>query len=338
MPNEPRLSDRGSIEGSSRDAKHPEFSASSTGLAISSDVLAYAGVRVTTGMLPSLRHCPGPGVGESLPATFLRHADEQTVAGLAAVLHGIERSGKSVADFRDWGVVAAPCFLGRAMLAVALQRLASEGAWGISPHLIPHRSQHAVSGTISQVLKIFGPNLGAGGGSGSVLEAFLAALVLLEGNRLPGVWVVVTEWEPEAIPDSNGSLPPDAICYAAALALVASQPNWQGVRLRAHPRPQVSRTRAGERGQLGARNGESHCVSPPSILSLKVSQLQTLFTHWTEEETPPETLVWQVDGGWIELGTNSVGTSKPRLGTVQRVVKSARLKVQQSRAGTESTR
>src|SRR5262249_310020 len=118
-------------------------------------------------MLPALRQRPGPGIGESLPATFLRHADEQTVAGLPAVLHAIQNSRMSVADFRDWGIVAAPCFIGRATLAVALQRLATEGAWGISPHLIPHRSQHAVSGTISQVLKIFGPNFGAGGGPGS---------------------------------------------------------------------------------------------------------------------------------------------------------------------------
>src|ERR1700751_1917728 len=105
-------------------------------------------------MLPSLRQRPGPGLGGSLPATFLRHADEQTVAALAAVLHAIQECGMSVADFKEWGVVAAPHFLGRAMLAAALQRLAAEGAWGISPHLIPHRSQHAVSGTISQVLKI----------------------------------------------------------------------------------------------------------------------------------------------------------------------------------------
>lgn len=310
----------------------------SSGTAICSDVLAYAGVRVTMDMLPSLRQRPGPGIAESLPATFLRHADEQTVAGLAAVLHAIQQSGLSVPQFQDWGVVAAPCFLGRAMLAAALQRLASEGAWGISPHLIPHRSQHAVSGTISQVLKIFGPNLGAGGGPGGVVEALLAASVLLEGNRLPGVWVVVTDWEPEAIPDANGCLQPDAVCYAAALALVAARPNWPGVRLRALPRHQATRARGADRGDVGSLNGERSYVSAPSLSSLKVSALHTLLTNLTEEETLPETLVWRMDGGWIELGTGRADTIRPRLGTIQRATRGDRRDLQQSGAGTESKR
>jgi hypothetical protein len=298
------------------------------GTAICSDVLAFAGVQVTIDMLPGLRQRPGPGIGESLPATFLRHADEQTVAGLAAVLHAMEHSGMSVADFRDWGVVAAPCFLGRAMLAAALQRLAGEGAWGISPHLIPHRSQHAVSGTISQVLKIFGPNLGAGGGPGSVMEALLAASVLLEGNRLPGVWAVVTEWEPEAIPDANGSLPPHAVCCATALALVAAQPAWQGIRLRALPPSHCTWARAGERAGASAS----------SLSSFKVSQLQALLTALTEETTLSETFVWRVAGGWIELGKDGAGARGRRPGMVQRVAGGARLEVQQSGAGTESKR
>src|SRR6266849_7646094 len=125
---------------------------------------------------------PGPGPGVALPASLLRHADEQTIAGLAAVLHAIHDFDMNVADFRDWGIAAAPCFLGRATMAVALQRLAAEGAWGISPHVIPHRSQHRVGGTISQVLKIFGPNFGTGGGPGGLVDALLAGPVLLERN------------------------------------------------------------------------------------------------------------------------------------------------------------
>src|SRR5260370_28100223 len=106
-------------------------------------------------MFGALRQRPGPGPGVALPASLLRHADEQTVAGLAAVLHAIHDFKMNVADFRDWGIVAAPCFLGRATLAVALQRLAAEGAWGISPHVIPHRSQHAVAGSTNHGLKTF---------------------------------------------------------------------------------------------------------------------------------------------------------------------------------------
>src|SRR5205085_3519156 len=124
--------------------------------------------------VPALRQKPGPGVGESLPNNFLKHADDQTVLALAAVLHAIQDKGLQETDFTHWGVVAGPCFLGRATLVSALQRYDAEGAWGLSPHFIPHRSQHAVSGTISQALKIHGPNLGAGGGPGAVVEGLLA--------------------------------------------------------------------------------------------------------------------------------------------------------------------
>ena len=43
------------------------------------------------------------------------------------------------ASFTDWGVIGAPRFMGRAAMAQALQKFDQEGAWGISPHLIPHR-------------------------------------------------------------------------------------------------------------------------------------------------------------------------------------------------------
>ena len=290
-----------------------------TGAVICSDLIAFAGVRVTMEMLPSLRQRPGPGIGDSLPATFLRHADEQTVAALAAVLHAIHDSGRSVADFKDWGIVAAPCFVGRAMLAVALQRLAAEGAWGISPHIIPHRSQHAVSGTISQVLKIVGPNFGAGGGPGSVGEALLAGTVLLEGNNLPGVWIVVTEWEPEAIPDANGSIRPDAVCQALAVALVAARPGWTGVRLRMLPWSRVKRADA-----VGAT-------------LQTVSQLRDLLASVAQES--PRTVIWPLEaGGWIELGKGEAGSNGLWTGRGQRSANSAALELQPSGAGTESKR
>jgi hypothetical protein len=298
----------------------PDPSAPCAGAAICSDLLAFAGVRVTPEMLPSLRQRPGPGIGDSLPATFLRHADEQTVAALAAVLHTIHDSGMSVADFKDWGIVAAPCFLGRAMLAVALQRLAAEGAWGISPHIIPHRSQHAVSGTISQVLKIVGPNFGAGGGPGSVGEALLAGAVLLEGNRLPGVLIVMTDWEPEAIPDVDGSLSPDAVCHALAMALVGARPSWPGVRLRVLP---CSRVKPAEMD------------AAPTLQ--RVSQLRDLLSGLAQGL--PKTVLWSLDaGGWIELGKGEVSSNGLWADKGQRWVHSTARELQPSGAGTESKR
>src|SRR2546428_8215646 len=174
------------------------------------DVAAFGSVHFTLDMFPALRKKPGPGIGQSLPNNFLKHTDEQTVASLAAVLQAVDRCGLSETNFRNWGVVAAPAFLGRATLVSALQHYADEGAWGISPHFIPHCSQHAVAGTISQALKIHGPNFGTGGGPAGAVEALLAGAVLLEGNQLPGVWAVISGWEPEMIPDREGK--PTAGC------------------------------------------------------------------------------------------------------------------------------
>lgn len=200
--------------------------------AVCCDVAADAVVRVSLDSLAELRRHPGPIHGEPLPASFLKHADEQTVAGLSAVYHAIDRAGLQEACFRDWGVVAAPRFLGRPTMAAALQRFAAEGAWGVSPHLIPHRSLHSISGTVSQALKIHGPNFGVGGGPGGTVEVLLAATALLEGKRLPGVWMVLTCLSPGSPPDESGQLAPDTQAIGLALALTPIR--MSGSRLRLH--------------------------------------------------------------------------------------------------------
>jgi hypothetical protein len=182
--------------------------------------------------LGELRRNPGPVYGEPLPASFLKHADEQTVAGLSAVYQAIERAGLQETCFRNWGVVASPRFLGRPTMAAALQRFVSEGAWGVSPHLIPHRSLHSISGTVSQALKIHGPNFGVGGGPEGTVEVLLAATALLEGKQLPGVWIVLTCLDPESPPDEAGRLAPGTQVVGVALALTSIRMNGSRLRLR----------------------------------------------------------------------------------------------------------
>jgi hypothetical protein len=190
--------------------------------AVRSLVAGFAACRVPIDELPHLRQLPGLLPGEPLPASFLKHADEQTVAAMVAVSRAIQEHGLERHDFSAWGIIAAPRFLGRAALAVALARFAAEGAWGISPHLIPHRSLHALSGTISQALKIHGPNYGVGGGADGAAEALLVANAMLSEQNLPGVWVVLTGFDPELVPaDPEDVAPPQATeCLAVALALV----------------------------------------------------------------------------------------------------------------------
>jgi len=156
------------------------------------------------------------------------------VAALTAVRQACSSSTLRSTSFEDWGIVAAPAFIGRTMVASSLQRYAIEGAWGMSPHVIPHRTQHSISGTISQILKIHGPNFGTGGGPMDAGQALLAASTLLARQHSPGVWVVLTSWDPELIPEQP--IPAGMVCHAAALGLAVSQLGWPGLKLTIRPR------------------------------------------------------------------------------------------------------
>jgi hypothetical protein len=204
------------------------------------DLAGHAAFQATPEMLPAVRLKPGPLTGEPFPPSFLKHADEQTVVGLAAVLRAIHAHGLDASCFTDWGILGAPRFLGRNALAVALQRYQLEGAWGISPHLIPHRSLHSVSGSVSQALAIHGPNFGVSGGLHAADEALLVAATLLAGDRVPGVWVVLTGYDPEPIPEqpdgAGGSRPATpSVCRALALALVMARPGSRQLKLHIGP-------------------------------------------------------------------------------------------------------
>jgi hypothetical protein len=184
----------------------------------------YASCRVPIEAIAEMRRNPGPAPGEALPATFLKHADEQTVAVIAAVFSAIQEHGLAppgvVGPFHEWGAVAGPRFLGRGNITAALPRFQAEGAWGVSPHVIPHRSLHSVPGTISQALKLQGPNFGVGGGPDCEAEALLAGMVMLHDMQLPGVWVALSRLDPESDCDSTTGLPaPGTQVQALALAL-----------------------------------------------------------------------------------------------------------------------
>jgi hypothetical protein len=209
--------------------------------AVECDVVAHARVAVPLEALPDLRRHPGPPSDPPPPPNFVKHLDEQTVAGLAAVRHAVHDHGLAGVDFTRWGVLGAPRFPGRPQVVPSVQRFLAEGAWGVSPHVIPHRSLHSLSGTISQALKIHGPNYGVGGGPGAADEVILAALALLERRHNAGLWVVVTALEPESVLDDTGSGPPGRVARALALALTPAQAGWPGLRLRLEmervPRP-----------------------------------------------------------------------------------------------------
>lgn len=245
-----------------------------SGRAVACDVLAHGSTRATAAEVAVLRQKPGTVRGTPLPAAFLKHADEQSVVGLAAVLRAVEAHHLATTDFSGWGVLAAPRYLGRSAMVTALQRFAAEGAWGVSPHLIPHRSLHAVSGTISQALKIHGPNFGVGGGPGAAGEVMLAALAMLDEGKVPGVWAVLTGWAPEPVPANGAAQDPEAVCSGLALALVPPQTAWVGPRLRMAP---------------ASRPGPEETFPPLT--------LESLLTALPGPGMQPDSTAWQLEGG-----------------------------------------
>jgi len=222
----------------------------STGSVITCPIAAFGIVRATPDLLASLRRNPVPPPGTPLAATFLKHADEQTVVGLAAVYQAIHNRDMAGVNFTNWIVVAAPCLPGRGMLVKVLKRHAQEGAWGVSPHLIPHHSLHALSGTVSQALGVHGPNFGVGGGPHAVTEAFMVAATLDADPALPGLWLVLTEYDPEFIPtdlsepSTNGH---HAGPLGVALALALVPPRRPSIGMSLHICPHAEAPRKGSR-------------------------------------------------------------------------------------------
>jgi len=194
-------------------------------------VAASSVLRADAETVDSWRRQPIVVGAEKLPVSVLRHAEDQTLLALKAVLGARSQAGCADATFADWGVIAAPNFFGRVSIAMTLQRFQQEGAWGVSPHLIPHQSLHAVSGTISQMLKIHGPNFGVAGGPNSAPDAFLLAASLMMDGTLPGLWLVLSGHAAEWIPNAKGAHPPAPECVAVALALTADRAGERGPRL-----------------------------------------------------------------------------------------------------------
>jgi hypothetical protein len=219
---------------------------------VSCEVAAFASVRIPYDSLPDVRRNPEPVFGLPLPTSTFKHLDEQTVAGLAAVCRAIRDYGLDPAGFREWGVLAAPHFLGQSLMVTSLNRFHAEGAWGVSPHVIPHHSLHSISGTVSQVFKIHGPNLGVGGGQGGTAETLLAASAWLGHRRVPGAWVVITTLEGTGRLDDEGHPPAECMCVALAIALLPTRTDSSALRLRFSPADGRATARPLDLGRLSA--------------------------------------------------------------------------------------
>ena len=157
--------------------------------------------------------------GKPIPLKHVKNSDEQTIAGLSALFQAVRAAGWEERTFRDWGVVGAPRFLGRMSVTTTLNKYLTDPRYSVSPHIIPNQSLHSLASTVSLVLNVQGPNFGVGGGPQHVADAFLAGLRAAISGRQPGVWLVISEFDPEPIPDVAGKPTNDVVAHAVALAL-----------------------------------------------------------------------------------------------------------------------
>ena len=156
---------------------------------------AWASVSIPLPDIDALRAKPGPPIVKAIGPKTLRFADEQTVAGMSAILQAIHAWGWQQESFADWGVLSAPRFLGRMITAFNSSRTMHDPSFSISPHIIPNFCLHSVSGAVSVALGIHGPNFGIGGGPDAVPEGIVAALSVLAEKRVPGVWLILSEFD-----------------------------------------------------------------------------------------------------------------------------------------------
>lgn len=231
------------------------------------------GMRRRVPEVPGLEIAPG----------FLKPVDEQTVCVFHAVAQAILSAGLRVTDLKEWGALAAPRFLGRVFDAATFHRFLQIGGGGVSVHLIPQQSQHAVSGAISVALGMQGPNFGIGGGPRSLSEGLLTAFSAYDPSVVPGLWVLLSEFTPEAWPDRQGKHTTPAVCHALALAL--SHEPATGPRL------------ALEWNLPDAASTSSTSIDPPTLAELA----EPLMAIARGDERPAA--VWRLDDGFRLVGT-----------------------------------
>lgn len=181
-------------------------------------IVSWSGGAFGLGQLQRLRTEMRLPEGQPLPHAFVRHADEQTLAGLAAVLQTWRQLPQPLPLAEQWGVLAAPEYFGKEATLAALQRYRAEGPSAISPHLIPNHCLHSLAGSISVLLGLHGPNYGVGGGPGQFAELLLAGILETVQQPVPGFWLVATAWRmvPSELGLSAQSVP---VCLALALAV-----------------------------------------------------------------------------------------------------------------------
>jgi hypothetical protein len=179
-----------------------------------------------------LRKSPPSYPGVELSGHFLKHADEQTIVALLALRQATDRYHIDPRELAGWGIIAAPRYIGRLTGANVIYKFPRGGTSGVAPHIVAQCSLHSVSGAASIALGMHGPNVGVGGGEWAIADGLAAALTLFETQSVPGVWLLLSEFDAEPIPDQEGKPQNDPTCHAVALALEPGQSGQSQLTLR----------------------------------------------------------------------------------------------------------
>jgi hypothetical protein len=166
----------------------------------------------------TLARQPAPIGGPTIPPRFLRHADEQTVVGLQAVLQVVTATNATAAELSDDAVIGASCRAGQPTAARTMIGLEQQGTVGVTPHVVPQCSLHSLASAVSVALGMHGPNIGVAGGPQAAAEGFLAAATLVPA--LPAsahLWLVVTGWDLQPELESDGTARNDPTCRSLAV-------------------------------------------------------------------------------------------------------------------------
>lgn len=185
------------------------------------NVTARAAIAARLTEVAALRDGGWPDSAPALPRRFLRHADEQTVVGMHAVLAALGRLTEPRPLDGD-GVIAASCQAGRIAAAQTLVQARQGGGVTVSTQIVPQCSLHSLAGAVSVGLGMRGPNLGVSGGPNAVAEGLLTAFSWLDGSTAAAcdtAWIVITGWDDEPSLDTEGKPNTDPVCRGVALAV-----------------------------------------------------------------------------------------------------------------------
>jgi hypothetical protein len=213
----------------------PTSAQTGSGVALECGIAAFGVANLDEEQLAVIRKAPESQMSMPLAPSVARHCDEQTIASLFAVGEAMRRMQAIATDFEAWGIVASTRYLGRAFFSQSLDKFDREGPWNTSVQVVPHRSLHSPSSTISLALGCHGPNVGVGGAVDGEGQALLTAASMLDEFALPGVWLVLAGWSPELNIDSVGKPTHETRCHALALALKPAVAVPGGLQLRIVP-------------------------------------------------------------------------------------------------------